>query len=137
MENSNQIQVLVIEDDQYFAKLLRDILEIKGCIATCATSAVAGLRLISQIQPKIVFCDLNLPGEMSGLELARHIRTTPSLNHIALVAISGAADYGDGDWRSMFDMVFRKPVKFAELARAVDAYAVAGRRNSNVLPGSP
>lgn len=128
MENSHGIQVLVIEDDQYFAQVLRDILEVKGCVATCVTNADAGLRLLTEIQPNIVFCDINLPGEMSGLDFARRIRAMPSFANVALVAISGAAPYTDGTARSAFDMTLRKPVKFAELSKAIDAYSVAGKR---------
>jgi len=120
------MKVLVIEDNPDLAKLLREIFEIKGCVALVANNADAGLNYARSESPDIIFCDLRLPGEMSGLDLARRFRTEQGLAHIPLIAVTGyntkkdqleAIDAG-------FNMVFSKPVKFADVSMALETYGV-------------
>lgn len=119
------MNVLVIEDNRDIARILADILKIKGCETAVAFTARSGLEIAEQNRPDLIFCDIALPGDMDGHEFARSLRANPELSGIPLVAVSGYST--DEDRRqaldSGFDMVFPKPVKFADLTIALERFA--------------
>lgn len=119
------MNVLVIEDNRDIAHILSNILQIKGCTTAVAFTARNGLEIAEQNKPDIIFCDIALPGEMNGHDFARNLRAHPSLGSIPLVAVSGYSTEADRRQAldSGFDMVFPKPVKFADLTAALDRFA--------------
>ncbi|WP_019141166.1 response regulator [Noviherbaspirillum massiliense] len=118
-------RTLVVEDNPDFAQLIRDILEIKGCEARVASNARNGLKAAQEMQPDIIFCDIGLPGELNGLEFARALRADANLSRTPLVAVSGYTSEADRlrAIEAGFDMVFPKPVKFADLTAALERFA--------------
>lgn len=118
------MDVLVIEDNPDFAQLLCDLLEIKGCGAITAHNASNGLLLAKERRPAMIFCDLGLPGEMDGLEFAAALRSDRDIPHIPLIAVTGYSTEEDTmrAMRAGFDMVFPKPVRFADLTAAIEHF---------------
>lgn len=126
MQNEkNNITALVVEDNQDFAQLVCDILQIQGCNPYVAYNARAGLDLAQRIKPAIVFCDLGLPGEMNGLDFAKTMRADEALRNIPLVAITGYTSEQDkaAALAAGFNLVFPKPFKFADLLKALEEFA--------------
>lgn len=119
------MRVLVLEDNEDFSALMATILSGKGCLVSIARDAEIALRQARDARPDLIFCDIHLPGKKSGLEFAQSLRADPVLSGTSLVAITG--DMSDENQRKMhsagFDMVLPKPVKFADLTRAVTAFA--------------
>lgn len=108
-------QVLLVEDNDYFAQVLVDIFNIMECDVTAVRDAQSALEKLTAIQPHTVFCDITLPGDMDGFAFAAKVRANPALSTVQLVAISGhdaMARHGRG---SGFDHFLCKPVKFATL----------------------
>lgn len=119
-----QMRVLVIEDNQDLAKLFHDLLEVMGCDTEVAFNARAGLDSIRKSTPDIVFCDLRLPGEKNGFDVATELRANGDLARIPLIAITGSDDAGEHR-RALdagFNHVFEKPVKFAEIQEVLKSY---------------
>lgn len=119
------MNVLVIEDNRDIARILSDILKIKGCETEIAFTAKVGLEIAEQSKPDLIFCDIGLPGEMNGHDFARSLRAHPALGSVPLIAVSGYATEEDRRQAldSGFDMVFPKPVKFADLTTALEHFA--------------
>jgi len=70
--------ILVVEDDEQTAELLRDNLKEQGYRVTIAKSSHDALEIVEQIRFDLVFLDANLPS-MNGLELYLAIKKiTPS-----------------------------------------------------------
>jgi len=113
--------VLLIEDNDYFARVLVDIFEIMGCEVTAVRDANSWHNKLPEIQPHTVFCDIKLPGDMNGFDFAVTVRCNPAYSNIRLVAISGyAADDVESRARaSGFDRLLCKPVKFADLNKLI------------------
>jgi DNA-binding response OmpR family regulator len=65
--------ILIIEDENELARVLRSYLEKAGMNVLSATRGDSGLTLWEKHQPDLVLLDLNLPG-MDGLDVARQIR---------------------------------------------------------------
>lgn len=119
-----QMRVLVIEDNQDLARLFCDLLQVMGCEAEMAFNARSGLEAAKRDVPDLVFCDLRLPGEKNGLDVARELRADARFAGHPLIAVTGHV--GAVEQRlaieAGFDRVFAKPVKFGEIQEVLKAY---------------
>ena len=86
---SGGLSVLVIEDNHDTAESLRAVLELGGFRAQVAYDGPSGVAAARAQQPKVVLCDIGLPGTVDGYEVARAIRADPSLRAVRLVALTG------------------------------------------------
>jgi PAS domain S-box-containing protein len=69
-------RVLVVEDDTLVAELAANMMSELGFEAIVAHSAKEALdRLTSGEKPKLIFSDIVMPGGISGIELARKVRS--------------------------------------------------------------
>lgn len=69
--------VLLIEDEESIAEMLRGFFERAGFGLIHAASGEDGLSRLAERPPKVVLLDLNLPG-IDGVEVCRRIRATGS-----------------------------------------------------------
>jgi CheY-like chemotaxis protein/signal transduction histidine kinase len=83
----NQRAILVIEDDQPFARILRDLLHEQRFRALVATTAAEGLRLAEQFMPSAVLLDINLPDD-SGLTVLENLKRNPGTRPIPVHVVS-------------------------------------------------
>ena len=77
--------VLLIEDEEEIADLLRLVFEKEGFRLLHAASGEKGLEVLTQRSPRAVLLDLGLPG-MDGMEVCRRIRSTSEVPIIMLTA---------------------------------------------------
>jgi signal transduction histidine kinase len=84
------LRVLVIEDSRDTVDLLKLWLSVFGCEALMATDAVEGIRLASERKPDIVISDIGMP-DIDGYELMRRLRSTPGLEDVPAIALTGYA----------------------------------------------
>ncbi|HEY8609624.1 MAG TPA: response regulator [Noviherbaspirillum sp.] len=111
------LRIMVIEDNRDLAKLFCDLLEVMGCTTRVAFNGRSALSMVEDEAPDLVFCDLRLPGETSGYDVASVLHADPRFSHIPLVAVTGY-DGPDEHRRALeagFVRVFEKPVKFAQM----------------------
>jgi PAS domain S-box-containing protein len=115
-------QVLLIEDQPDIVLVLRLFLEdILGFQVMSATEAKSGLSLARQLHPAIIICDIGLPGDMDGYELAKAIRAIPELNASKLIALTGYGTRSDKErsHQAGFDMHMTKPPNLEQLQEAL------------------
>lgn len=99
-----KIHVLLVEDEQTLAMIIKDTLEEQDFIITTAGDGEEGLRKFFEQKPDVLVADVMMP-RMDGFEMVRHIRqsdkATPVLFLTARSAINdvvkgfelGANDY--------------------------------------------
>lgn len=85
------LQVLIIENDQSAAELLRIHLESAGFQAQWAPDAASALDLARQQPPDLITLDLLLP-DSSGWEVLDKIKTMSQLDTVPVVIVSILAD---------------------------------------------
>lgn len=88
---SNEIRILVIDDEPAIRKLLRVCLEPDGYHVSDAPTANDGLREAISFKPEVIILDLGLP-DMSGDEFVRRIREWSSTPIIVLTVRDSDAD---------------------------------------------
>ena len=86
MKNEKQT-VLIVDDEPLIRMYVRGVLEDAGYQAKEASNAHDALRLIDEDGITLVLTDIDMPGAMDGLGLAREVRTR--WPNIAVVVTSG------------------------------------------------
>jgi CheY-like chemotaxis protein len=77
-------RVLIAEDDDLIAKLLRTLAERNGCDTAVAADGAEALALLQRSQFDLVLLDLMMP-VMNGYELIPHIRKMPNRPAVLVV----------------------------------------------------
>ena len=81
-------RVLIVDDSPTIVAALRKMLRSAGCTTLEAPTAEAGLEVLTQEKPDLVFLDIVLPG-MNGFAALRLMRRDPLTHHIPVIMISG------------------------------------------------
>ena len=80
--------VLIVEDDNSFAKILRDNARENGFKAVVATSRDIGLLCAMEYKPDAIVLDINLP-VMNGWTVLDRKKHDPTIRHIPVHIVSG------------------------------------------------
>lgn len=126
---SSIIKILLVEDEAISALAMNMALKNMG-FRTCqpvATGQKALEHLVLE-KPDVVLMDINLTGNMDGIETARRMR---KLGQTAIIFITG---YSSGDFleraRALNPVaIFTKPVKPQDLKNAIEAAVKSGPRS--------
>ena len=93
---SPQASVLVVEDECLIRLNAVDALEDAGFLVYAAECPDAAIRILEEHEDiRLVFTDINMPGSMDGLELARHV--SDRWPDVKLVVTSGGARKSEMD----------------------------------------
>jgi CheY-like chemotaxis protein len=114
-------RILVVDDNVDAADAMTALLELEAHEVRTVYSGEEAVDIVRLYRPEVILLDLGLPG-MSGLEVARHIRATPSTKDVTLVAVTG---WGQPQDRARtadagFDFHFTKPVDVLQLSTAIE-----------------
>ena len=113
--------VLVVEDDDLQRMLAATLLEEAGYDAIEADGADEAIAILeSRKDIRIVFTDIEMPGSMDGLKLARAIRDR--WPPIELILTSGRYQLGVSDIPARGHFLM-KPYKFEELVGVLRGFA--------------
>jgi two-component system cell cycle response regulator DivK len=86
--------VLLIEDNEQNAYLVKVLLEPYGYTVVAATDGLRGLELARTVQPDLILLDIQLP-TMDGYTVARHLRGIEALRDVPIIAVTSYAMLGD------------------------------------------
>lgn len=83
--------ILLIEDEQSIAELVKYNLEQEGCVALHADNGAQGVELAIEESPDLVLLDLMLPG-MSGLDVCKTLRQNPKTKNIPIIMLTAKSE---------------------------------------------
>lgn len=109
-------RIVLVDDQADSREMLRMLLETRNHIVIDVEDGPAAIDVISREQPDVAFIDIGLP-QMSGYEVAQHIRDRPALDGVLLVALTGYGRPSDiSNARAAgFDEHIIKPAELAQL----------------------
>ncbi len=81
------MRVLLIDDEQFYFKLIRKTLKEADYVLEYAQSGTEGLSKISTFDPELIIVDLKLP-EMDGFEILERIKRDPKFSLIPVIVIT-------------------------------------------------
>ncbi len=82
-------KIVFVEDDQMIQKLIRAALRAVRHEIHLASDGTAGLRLIKEQKPDVIFSDVSMPG-MDGYQLGDAVKADPDLVHIPIVFMTAS-----------------------------------------------
>lgn len=83
--------VLLVEDEENLASLVRAYLEQEGYSVRATDSGAEALRIVAEEQIRLVVLDLNLP-DIDGIDVCRQLRRRSSVPVVMLTARDDEAD---------------------------------------------
>ena len=89
--SKNKITVLLVEDEQTLAMIIKDTLEENDFIIHTANDGEEGLSLFFELHPDVVVADVMMP-KMDGWQVCREVRETSKVPIIMLTARSEERD---------------------------------------------
>ena len=117
-----KIRVLLVEDEQTLAMIIKDTLDAQGFDITIAADGVEGLKKFAEVKPDVLVADIMMP-EMDGFEMVRRIRQNDLLTPVLfLTARSAVNDVVKGFELGANDYL-KKPFGIQELIVRIKALA--------------
>src|SRR5258706_13727977 len=123
-------RVVILEDDEWVARLLETGLSEHGYQVTTAGEALAGFQQVCQVEPDCIICDITLP-DFTGHWVAQQVRAAPPSIAATPLLFLRAMD----DERSTLDglsggadALVSKPFRVDDVIAQVDALVEMTRR---------
>lgn len=121
-EMSNRTKVLIIDDDEKSVEKLSDALsdypdfEIVGSAGSCR----AGRKMLNEVNPDLLFLDIELPDEM-GLNFVQEVKTANSSTYVVMFT-GHYKKYEEGAFASEEADYLLKPIDELELSKVIKRY---------------
>jgi len=87
-------KILLIDDSDFFAQCVRNILEESGYIMLHANKGEIGLRLVREEKPDLVLLDVVMP-DMDGFQVCRILREAESNNLMPIIMLTSQDNQED------------------------------------------
>ena len=124
--------VLVVEDEMVLRMRAVDIVEDAGFIPVEAVSADEALQILeTRDDIDLLFTDIQMPGSMDGLKLARE--THSRWPHIKIILVSGQIAVTDAD-KPHNSKFFPKPLEILKMV--LELQEMVGKGALKVLPAA-
>lgn len=110
--------ILLVEDDPLLRHAFRLLLEDAGYLVYEAGTAAEAIDKACSRMPALVLLDMGLP-DRPGLDVARHLTSTPETAGIRIVALTGRAGAQERDacFAAGCSHFITKPIEPRELLR--------------------
>jgi CheY-like chemotaxis protein len=118
--------ILIVEDNQVNALVLRAMLERNGYACVLAVDGREGVEMSAAHRPRLILMDLQMP-RLDGFAAAAEIRRTSERPGPAIVAVTAnvTEEVREACERAGFAAVITKPVMMEELLATVRRLAPA------------
>lgn len=126
----DSINILIVEDEQRLADILKKQLDESGFNAEIAYDGYVGKQLAEKNIYNLIILDINLP-LLNGYDLCKEIRKTNSNIPIIMLTAFSTPDNKIAGFDAGADDYVVKPVDFRELLARINVFIK--RSNSNIL----
>lgn len=89
---SDSKKVLIVDDDVNMAKAIQRVLKVEGYETYLAHDGFQAGVLLTQVQPKLMTLDLNMPG-MNGFSVLEFIKDANTFPQLKIVVISAQGQH--------------------------------------------
>lgn len=112
--------MLIVEDNELNLKLYTIILKKFDLKILIAREGNKALTMIFNEKPDLVILDIQIPG-MSGLDIAKKVRSYPEFNCMPLIAVTAYSMSGDKEkiLNAGCNYYISKPLDTREFAKAI------------------
>lgn len=117
---SPDVRVLIVEDDEDAREGMVGLVQTFGLCARAARDGVEALDLVPEVQPDVIFCDLQMP-RLDGFGFVKRLRRMPPFHRTLTVAVTGLSGPLDVAATRVagFDDHLVKPISWQMIARVL------------------
>lgn len=133
MDKTEKIKVLLVEDVETLAMIVKETLDDEGFDVSLAFDGVEGLRAFSESRPDVLVVDIMMPN-MDGFEMVDRIRRVDKMTPVLFLTSRSAVEDVVKGFDTGGDDYLRKPFSMLELIARVKA--LAHRAGMRVAPRS-
>ncbi len=126
----NDISILIVEDEQRLAEILKKQLKESGFSVDTASDGYIGKQLLESNKYNLIILDINLP-LINGYDLCSEIRKTNSKIPIIMLTALGTPDNKVAGFKVGADDYVIKPFDFRELLARINVFL---RRSDSTMP---
>lgn len=123
--------VLIIEDDPYFASILRDMVRNRGFKAIVAVDGESGIDLAQHFKPDAIILDVMLP-HIDGWGVMRILKDNPETRHIPVHFITCLEEKRKAMNMGAIGFI-TKPVSSQQLEEALNTLTTAMNKTMKML----
>jgi len=87
-------RVLVVEDEQDVAELIRYNLAKEGYEVLLVANGAEGLKRAREVKPEVILLDIMVP-QLNGWEVCRRLKQDPETRPISVIMVTGRVEEGD------------------------------------------
>jgi two-component system phosphate regulon response regulator PhoB len=91
---TDMLTILITDDEPHVVELVRVTLEDDRVRVIEALDGATALALADELEPELIFLDVNLP-DLSGIEVCRRLRRHPRLAGSSIIMLTAAAQQED------------------------------------------
>lgn len=110
--------ILIIEDDLNFRKILKEMAESRGHKVICVDSGEEGLEIVNKTNIGAIILDIGLPG-ISGWEVLRQLKKSDHTKDIPIHIMSGK-DLDEAEENKGYVNYLKKPISVRNLNKALN-----------------
>ncbi|MEJ7760452.1 MAG: response regulator [Gemmatimonadaceae bacterium] len=125
MSESSLPVILVVDDNEDNAHIIRDYLEAKGYPISVAYNGDEAMTLFESMKPSLVLLDVMMPGR-DGWQVCREMKGHPTLGrNIRVIMVTALQDWMDKRQalETGADDFIEKPFELARLVQSVERNA--------------
>lgn len=126
-KDKKEVEVLIVEDDKGFNRILADFAVAKNFRVHQAFTGHEGLELAKKVKPDAILLDINLP-DISGWDVLKEVRQDKDLRHVNVHVMSAYDREVTGNFESNEDYL-PKPVTLEMLDKAFTNISAATDRS--------
>ncbi len=122
---SQQIRVLVVEDEALSRHALCQVLHRSGFFSAGAANGAQALEMVKFFKPQAIIMDLRLP-VLDGFETTRRLKDDAATAAIPVLAVTGSSELSVREQaeQSGVDGFFTKPINLDQLLLYLRKYSV-------------
>jgi CheY-like chemotaxis protein len=116
-----KIRILIVEDEAMIAQCMKMELEANGYeVCNFVSTGIEAIQEFKKHKPDLVLMDVNLPGEIDGIEAAKEILSN---KNVPLILMTGYNEANILDRSKTINAVayLEKPIEIYDLKPIIDA----------------
>ena len=116
--------ILVVDDNEDNANIIRDYLEARGYPITVAYNGDEAMASFATVKPSLVLLDVMMPGR-DGWQVCREMKASPQGKDIRIIMVTALQDWNEKRQaiETGADDYVEKPFELAKLASVVERNA--------------
>lgn len=115
-------RIVVVEDDRDIRELVALILDEEGHTTVATATGPEALQACGHAVPDLVLLDVSLPGQLSGLEVCRRLRSDERMTDVPIMLLTARARTSDVEagYAAGANDYLVKPFSPSELLRRIE-----------------